>query len=57
MGVGVELVAVAGDAVGEDEVDGWMAGGVPLKKLDLPSPFLPSTRLMRGLRLLTVSSA
>jgi hypothetical protein len=57
VGVGIELAAVAGDAVGEDEVDGCMAAKVPLKKLDLPSPFRPTTRLMRGLRLLSVSYA
>lgn len=57
MGVCVELIAIAGDAISEYEIDGWFGKKVPLKKLDFPSPFLPRTMLMRGWRLLRVSSS
>ena len=53
MQMSVVFCFVVVDIIGEDEVDGWMRGAVPLKKLDLPSPFLPRITLMWGLRLFT----
>lgn len=44
---------VKSDSVGECEADGWIMEGLPLKKLDLPCPFLPIMRLICELRLLT----
>jgi len=52
MSVRGELAFVQADFIGECKTDGCIMEVLPLKKLDLPSPFLPIMILICGLRLL-----
>lgn len=52
MSVRGELAFVQANLISKCETDGCIMEVLPLKKLDLPSPFLPMMILICGLRLL-----